>query len=267
MGTRSKMVVFTSHKRTQFMNNFNIEERFHKSYLIYTRKSTDDAHNQKNSIDFQVGEGIAFAKKNSLPIADISISGFCEHGIIKERHSGFKQDKNFQILDNSQISQKVERPKFLTLISLLQKKSIKGIVCLCWDRVSRNENDDVLIKKLINSGIDFKFVQVTYDDTSSGALHMDIDGMFSRHYSRVISEKVTNAIRKLRSEGKCTYRAPIGYLNQGSNNKVIDPRTYPFIKSLFEMYATGEWSLTSLMHWAHSNNITCSPPKTKSFKG
>lgn len=242
-------------------NIINIQ--YKDSYIVYTRKSTDDANNQKNSIDYQVGEALLYSQKNNIPIADITIPGFCENGVIRERHSGYKQDEGFEILENNQISQKVERPKFLNLISLLQQKQVKGIICLCWDRISRNENDDVLVKKLIGSGVDFKFIQVTYDATSSGALHMDIDGMFSRHYSRVISEKVTNATRKLRSQGRCTYRAPIGYLNQGSDNKPLDPESAPLIKRMFEMYATGEWGIIPLTHWANEQGLVCQPRRRK----
>jgi site-specific DNA recombinase len=242
-------------------NIINIQHK--DSYIIYTRKSTDDANNQKNSIEYQVGEGVLYAQKNNIKIAELSIEGFCTDGIIREKHSGYKQDEGFEILENNQIIQKVERPKFLKLLSLLKTNQVKGVICLCWDRISRNEGDDILIKKLIGMGIDFRFVQVNYDATSSGALHMDIDGMFSRHYSRVISEKVTNATRKLRSQGRCTYRAPIGYLNQGSDNKPLDPDTAPLIKKMFEMYATGEWGIIPLTRWANDNGIVCQPRRRK----
>ena len=245
----------------------NLLKPEHKdAYLIYTRKSTDDTQNQKNSIDFQMGEAISFSRKNNLKIADITIPGFCEDGIIREKHSGYKQNGKFEISEGGQVSQQIERPKFLTLVRILNKHMVKGVICLCWDRISRNENDDVLVKKLIGSGIDLQFIQVSYDRTSSGALHMDIDGMFSRHYSRVISEKVTNATRKLRSQGRCTYRAPVGYLNNGSDNKPLDPETAPLVKKMFEMYAEGDMGIIPLMHWANEQGLTCQPRRRKRTK-
>ena len=75
---------------------------------------------------------------------------------------------------------------------------------LSWDRISRNKGDDTIIRKLMRRGIDVRFAYATYDDTSAGALHMDIDGMFAQHHSRVTSEKVTMSTRNSRTKGICT---------------------------------------------------------------
>jgi site-specific DNA recombinase len=237
-----------------------------EGYLLYTRKSTDDAENQKNSIEYQIAEGKRYARSQGLLIVNTTIEGFCDEGIIKEHHSGYKADTAFQILADGSIKQKVERPKFFMLVDLLQRKQFKGVICLCWDRISRNEGDDVLIKKLIHQGIDIRFSQTQYDQSSSGALHMDIDGMFSRHYSRVISEKVKNTASKLRADGKCIYLAPIGYLNEGSSKKSLDSERAPIIKQLFELYATGKWSYTTLAYWAKERGLTTRPFRRKRTK-
>ncbi len=247
-------------------NKIELNKKFSECYFIYTRKSTDDSENQKNSIAYQVLENKKFSDKENIKIAQINIEGFCTNGIIEEHHSGYKQDDSFESNDNGTITYKVLRPKFLTLINFLRSKKIKGVVCLCWDRLSRNESDDVIIKKLITQGIDVRFVQANYEDSSSGALHMDIDGMFSRHYSRVISEKVKASYKKLRSEGRCLYAAPIGYLNKGSDDKPLDPKRAPIVKQIFELYATGQWSFISLSKWANKQGLTTKPLRRKRTK-
>lgn len=250
------------------MNKDKIElnKKFSDYYIIYNRKSTDDAENQKNSIAYQKLENIKFSEKEILKIAPLTIDSFCTNGIIEEHHSGFKQDEGFEASEDGTITYKILRPKFLTLVNLLRAKEFKGVVCLCWDRLSRNEADDVLIKKLLSQGIDIRFVQANYEDTSSGALHMDIDGMFSRHYSRVISEKVQNTFKKLRGEGRCIYTAPIGYLDQGSDNKPFDKERAPLVKRIFELYSTGEWSFSSLSKWANQQGLTTKPNRRKRTK-
>lgn len=86
---------------------------------------------------------------------------------------------------------------------------------------------------------------------------MDIDGMFARHYSRVIREKVTLTTFKLREEGICTYRAPVGYLNLGDpRKKPFDPDRAPIIKQLFEKYAKENVSLNDLARWANRQGLT-----------
>ena len=52
------------------------EKPYSGDYLIYARKSTDDADNQKNSIAYQTKESFVFAKKEGLPIAPLTVPGF-----------------------------------------------------------------------------------------------------------------------------------------------------------------------------------------------
>ena len=237
---------------------------YRNQYLIYARKSTDDTDNQKNSIDYQKAEGLKFAKLRHLPIADFDLLNFSQTGIISEKHSGFKEDQNFIINSNGMIQYKIERPKFQKLVQLLHQGMFKGIIFLCWDRASRNRTDDNILRKLMDRGLDIHFVQATYDKTSSGELHMDIDGMFSNHYSRVIREKVTNTIEKLRREGICTYRAPVGYLNLGDpRNKPFDPIRAPIIKRIFEKYSEGNISLQDLARWANNQGLTMTPMRKR----
>jgi site-specific DNA recombinase len=240
---------------------------FANQYLIYNRKSTDDADNQKNSLSYQLIRNLEFVKRNSLPVAEgLTILGFCDAGIVNESHSGFKEDLDFVITKNGSIQYSVLRPKFLRLVQMLKNKEIKGVIFLCWDRSSRNKQDDVILKKLISLGSDIRFSEATYDKTSSGELHMDIDGMFAAHYSRVISEKVKNAQHKLQLEGKCIYFTPIGYFDKGSGNKPLDPERAPIVKRIFELYSTGDWSFAQLGKWAAKQGLTTKPVRRKRTK-
>ena len=241
----------------------SVGNEYKDCYLIYNRKSTDDIDNQKNSIEYQKRENIKFASDKSIKLANITIDGFCSNGIIDEHHSGFKLDDEFEILDDGSIKQKISRPKFLKLIQLLQSKKIRGVIFLCWDRASRNEQDDMLIKQLIRQGCDLRFTQTDYDKSSSGALHQDIDSVMARHISRVISEKVKLARKKLIEDKRCTYPAPIGYLNKGSDNKPFDTERAPIVKEIFEKFAEGGWSYSTIAQWARQKGLTTKPSRRK----
>lgn len=234
-------------------------------YLIYTRKSTDDLDNQKNSIAYQVDACLNYLKNNDLSIKYITEKGFIEDGIIREKHTAYKTS-NIKLTEDGTVEYSIERPKFSKLIQTLQKNKNLGVICLCWDRISRNDQDSILIKNLIDQGVDFQFVQVTYDKTNSGALHRDIDGMFAAHYSRVISEKVKNTFDKFRTDGRCIGPSPIGYLDKGSDNKPFDPERAPIVKRIFELYATGEWSFSQLAKWANKQGLTTKPQRPKRSK-
>lgn len=238
--------------------------KYREFYLIYNRKSTDEVDNQKNSISYQKAENTRFAYREKLPIAMVTIKGFCADGIISEKHSGFKEDNDITITDDGLVQYRIDRPKFQKMLQFVSQGYFKGLICLCWDRISRNKGDDTLIRKLMRKGVDVRFTYAKYDKTSSGALHMDIDGMFSQHHSRVTSEKVTITTRNARGKGICTYRAPIGYLNLGEmENKPLDPERSPVIKQMFEYYATGDWSLSDLVRYTKEQGFVSVPMRRR----
>ncbi len=233
-------------------------------YLIYNRKSTDEPDNQKNSIKYQRAENSKYSYKEKLRIAPITLKSFCVDGIISEKHSGFKEDNDITISDGGLVQFRIDRPKFQRLVQFLSLGLFKGIVVLCWDRVSRNKGDDTVVRKLMRKGIDVRFVFAKYEKTSSGALHMDIDGMFAEHHSRVTSEKVRTTTWNLRERGICTYRAPLGYLNLGKmEEKPFDPVRAPIIKKIFELYASGDWSLEDMARYAKKAGLTTIPMRRR----
>jgi site-specific DNA recombinase len=159
--------------------------KYRDCYLIYNRKSTDDTDNQKNSIRYQKAENVRFAFRENLRIVMLALDGFCTDGVVSERHSGFKEDIKLRFGSGNTVQYRVERPKFHWLVQHLSKGHFKGVVFLCWDRASRNKGDDTILRNLMKAGVDIRFTLAHYDNTSAGALHMDIDGMFAEHHSLV----------------------------------------------------------------------------------
>ena len=238
--------------------------KYKEYYLYYHRQSTDEAESQKNSLEYQEAENTRFAHREGFRIATITLSGFCKNGIIAEKHSGFFEDDTITFTEDGKAQFSIERPKFQRLLLFLSRGYFKGIVCLCWDRLSRNKADDTLVRKLMRKGIDFCFAYAKYEQSSAGELHMDVDSMFAAHHSRVTREKVTTTIRLSKSRGLCVSKAPIGYLNLGSmENKPHDPDRAPVIKRMFELYATGNWSLSDIARFANEQGLTTLPRRRK----
>ncbi len=241
-----------------------MKEQDHRhEYLVYTRKSTDEANNQKNSLDYQEGANLSHAKSLGLPIVKGSIDGYYTNGIIREKHSAYKT-RGIDFNTKGQIVFDIGRPKFLRLMQDLKQSKYKGVIVLCWDRLTRNEQDAMVVKRMMDdSHVDIRFVQTQYEQTAAGALHRDIDGTFSQHFSRDISQKTRAGLEKVRAKGYCAYVSPIGYLDNGSNNKVLDPDRAPTVKRIFELYATGEWSFSQLAKWASKQGLTTKPIRPK----
>lgn len=235
---------------------------FSQQYLIYVRRSTDDAINQRNSIEYQLEQCLRYAHLNKLPVANFTLVHYSENGIIKERHTAFKT-KPVTFKANGSVQYDIERPKFQQLVQHLARGEFSGVICLSMDRISRNTYDAAIIKELRARGCDIRFVQANYEETSAGHFHMDMDSAFATHHSRVTSEKVRATYAKLRTEGKCTYRTPLGYRDLGPDNKPFDNKRAPLVKQLFERYATGEWSLEELAVWARQHGLTAKPRRRK----
>lgn len=232
--------------------------KFKDEYLVYIRKSTDEANNQQNSIDYQTKEIQRYILNKGINLAKVSSENFCSSGFIIESHSGYKEDTEMQIIDGK-VTFQIKRPKFKKLVELLNKGYLKGIVGLCWDRLSRNDSDNLVLKSIRKSGVDLQFVTTNYEMTSAGDLHQDIDGMMAKHHSRVTSEKVKFAISSLRAKGVYTSKAPIGYLNLGSmENKPIDVPRAKIIKRLF-LKAKDGVSLADLTRYANEQGLTTTP--------
>jgi site-specific DNA recombinase len=229
-------------------------------YLIYTRRSTDDPENQKNSLEYQERMCRDYAVKHKLQLATDKKEEVVVNGVIKERHSAFTS-KKLNVSEAGLVAYQIERPKFMRMISWLLDGTYEGVIVLCWDRISRSEQSDLIVKELLKEhGICIRFVQVEYNvHTSAGELHMDIDGMFARHWSRVTSEKVRDTFKKLRKDKRYPHNAPIGYIDSGSDNKPFDHERAPIIKRLFELYDTGEWSLNELTRWAEKQGLKTKP--------
>ncbi|MPZ29540.1 MAG: hypothetical protein GEV13_00845 [Rhodospirillales bacterium] len=237
---------------------------FRECYLIYNRKSSDDTDNQKNSIRYQKTENLRFAVAERLKIAPLTLDGFATNGIVSERHSGFDESHELGFGPGNTVHYRIERPKFHQLVQWLGRRCFRGVIILCWDRASRNRGDDTILRKLMKSGTDVRFVLARYDKSSAGALHMDVDGMFAEHHSRVTSEKVTLTKRNLRERGVCTHKAPVGYLNLGDMyRKPFDPARAPIIRQLFALAATGEWTLADLSRWAIKQGFTMPPVRRR----
>lgn len=230
--------------------------KYKDRYLIYNRKSTDDGTNQKNSLSYQKTKNLEYLKEKKLKLTDLTIAGFCKDGIISEKHSAFKEDELMEVKDDGTVQFKVDRPKFHRLVSYLNKKLFKGVIFYCYDRASRNKADGAIIKKLRDGGVDLRFVMADYQKSASGDIHMDVDGMFAQHHSKITSEKVKETLREQRSVGYCTYQAPVGYLNEGNvEYKPFDPARAPIVKRMFEL-ADENWSIIDICKWAIEEGFT-----------
>ena len=101
------------------------------------------------------------------------------------------------------------------------------------------------------------------DQTQSGRLLHGMLASVNEYYSRNLSDEIKRKILQKVKNGGTPFLAPIGYLNKqdltgGRDDRWIelDPDRAPLIRWAFEAYATGLWSLNSLLAELTARGLT-----------
>lgn len=143
---------------------------------------------------------------------------------------------------------KAGRPMFNAMVQQLRRRSVEGLVVHKIDRSARNFRDWAHIGELADMGIDVHFATETLDFNSRGGrLSADIQAVIAADYIRNLREEINKGLRGRLKQGLYPWPAPIGYLNNGKAQvKTVDPVTAPLVRDLFELYATGAYSVRTI---------------------
>src|SRR2546422_4292109 len=141
--------------------------------------------------------------------------------------------------------------------SLLRLGKIQGVVIHKIDRSVRNLEDWADVGKLVDAGVQIHFATENVDlKTVAGRLSADIQAVVAAHYSRNLREEVKKGLYGRLKQGFYPFRAPIGYLDQGTAKaKVPDPDMAPRIVRTFELYDSGHYSEPELVREMYSRGL------------
>ncbi len=145
---------------------------------------------------------------------------------------------------------KIERTNFSEMLAFMKKHhEVRHIIFDVLDRMTRNDVDKIKIAQLVkqyDKVVHFSRDNKMYSRESSSdeEFMMDVQVAVAKKLSNDISRKTTMGMTEKAEQGIYPARAPIGYLNNHRTSKIgVDPERAPFVKRLFEMAASGEYSL------------------------
>nr|WP_306263956.1 recombinase family protein [Pararhizobium sp. IMCC3301] len=166
------------------------------------------------------------------------------------RFSGSNNITISQWFEEQQTAAKSGRPVFNSLLKALKAGKASGVVMHKIDRSARNFFDWAKIGELADSGINVHFATESLDFQSRGGrLTANIQMAVAEDYVRNLKAEIHKGQRGQLKRGYYPFKAPIGYRNNGGNElKTIDPHSGPLVKTAFELYATGQYSLHSLRY-------------------
>jgi site-specific DNA recombinase len=192
-------------------------------YILYVRKSSEDAERQSLSIPAQIRK-------------------------LKEQFPGLKIVK---IFEESKSAFEIGRPYFNQMIDMIMKGEADGIIAWHPDRLSRNEMDAAAITYAVRRGYikDLKFGSYIFNNTPDGIMMLQNTMSYSQYYSAKLSVDVKRGNEQQRKNGWLTYRPMPGYLN-GRNPDlpeqgitVVDEDRYTLIRKMWDMLLTGAYSI------------------------
>ncbi len=141
------------------------------------------------------------------------------------------------------------RPVFNQMLRQLKKRKAEGLVMHKIDRSSRNLRDWTLISELPRYGVKPYFVMEGLDfETRGGRLSANLQAVIAEDYIFNLREETKKGIHGRLKQGLFPFRAPVGYLDTGRGQpKARDPKKAPLIREAFELYASRQFSLRTLL--------------------
>src|SRR3990167_2725072 len=182
----------------------------------------------------------------SLPAQEKLLSGYSER-------TGYSVDKVFAISESA--SGKKQREVFTQMMQYVQKQGLKIIICEKVDRLTRSFKDAVMIDEWLEDDEE-RQVHLVKDSLilhknsrSQEKLNWGIRILFAKNYIDNLSEEVKKGQKEKISQGWLPTKPPLGYKTVGEKGHkihVIDEEVAPYIKQMFTLYATGNYSTLSL---------------------
>lgn len=188
----------------------------------------------------------------------------------------YSLDKNFDIVKRVQFDESAWKDKRKEFNQILNDiKSSKEKMALCCDKIDRLlrnfTKELIILEELRKAGkleLHFPSDNITLhkESPASDLFRFTIGVSLAKYYSDSISDNVKRAYEKMVQNGRITSKAPIGYLNavdkNGEKTVIMDPCRADFVVKIFELYATGNFSMENIAQIMNSEGMT-SNNKTK----
>jgi site-specific DNA recombinase len=194
-------------------------------------------------------------------------------GACKRKAASLKAVVIEQFVERSESAKTADRPELQRMLQFVKENRVKYVIVHKVDRLARNRVDDALINlALKQAGAQLVSVSENIDETPSGLLLHGIMSSIAEFYSRNLATEVIKGCVQKAKSGGTPGKAPLGYLNvrkvvNGLEGRTVevDPERGPLMAWAFKVYATGDWTIRTLLAELTAKGLTTVPgPKTPS---
>lgn len=176
---------------------------------------------------------------------------------------GLKIVNKYRVIESSTNGKRVVFHEMLDFVR--KQKNKTAIVVHCIDRFQRRFNECVEVETLLlDDKIDIHFCKegliLTKNSSSADIMRWDMGILSGKMYVANLRDNVNRGMEYKWSNGEYQSKSPVGYLNVPKTKTtpatiVVDPERAPLVKKMFEMYATGCYSIKSLKKFAEEINL------------
>ena len=200
-------------------------------------------------------KSIIFSRVSSKEQEETGYSLEAQECLLKDyaKDKGFKVEKIYKVTESA--SGKQVRIMFTEMIQFVKSKNINIILCEKIDRLTRNLKDAAIASDWVMDGEnnEIHFVKENFVVNKNTRAHenlmWDVKVAMARYYTNNLSEEVKKGQKQKIRDGHYPSKPPLGYKtigDKGHKIHVIDDKVAPFIKQMFTLYATGNYSTPSL---------------------
>lgn len=206
-------------------------------YCLYARKSTESDEKQALSIESQIKEMMAIAKRDDLKIVETK----------REAHSAKESGT---------------RPVFNEIVKEIKAGKYQGLITWAPDRLSRCAGDLGLLIDLMDQKhlCEIRTYSQLFTNSPNDKFLLMILGSQAKFEN---DNRAVNVVRGMKTKCEMGHRPcmpPLGYLNtkhpeRGMSRIIIDPVRAPLVKEVFERMANGE-SGRDALEWTKEVGLT-----------
>lgn len=213
--------------------------------LIYARVSSKEQEDTGYSLDAQEKLLQEYATKNDLRVIKV-----------------------FRVSESA--SGKQIRKTFNEMLQYTIKHRIPIVLCEKIDRLTRNLKDAASVIDWINGDTERQvhFVKESFIVNKNTRAHENLvwnmKVVIARFYTNNLSEEVRKGQKEKIAQGWLPAKPPLGYKTIGEKGHkihVVDETTAPLVKKMFELYATGNYSLNALAQVMYKEGLRNSSKK------
>jgi DNA invertase Pin-like site-specific DNA recombinase len=151
-----------------------------------------------------------------------------------------------------------KRPGFQRLIEDAIEHRFDCVLVFHTSRFARNTVEAKRYKKLLRSELGIDVISVTQPlgadaDDPAAFLSESVHEIFDEYYSVSLSFWTKMGLREKARQGLLTGSLPWGYVKGEDRIAQPDPEKAPYVRRLFEMYASGQHTDRTLAEWLNVN--------------